>query len=176
MAQESNSREDIKEIQRFLRGVSKRNENIPQVVSDGIYGPETEAAVIAFQKEAGLPQTGEVDGRTWEALFKAYEAVLKEYSAPVRIDPFPARNGAMHFGDTGTVVYMLQTMLDFLADNYYNIPHVGVTGKFDTDTEDAVLAFQKRSLLNRSGSVDRDTWDMLAKTFNAGMRNNHNGG
>lgn len=177
MAQENNSREDIKQIQQYLRGISRRNENIPQVISDGIYGPETEAAVRAFQKEEGLWQTGEVDSKTWDALFRAYESVLREYSSPVRVDPFPVRKEALHFGDTGTAVYMIQTMLDFLADNYYNIPHVDITGTFDGNTRNAVLEFQKRSSLDRNGSVDRSTWDMLAKTFNAGMRNNnHNGG
>lgn len=35
---------------------------------DGWYGPDTRGAVVAFQRDAGLPVTGVVDAATWEAL------------------------------------------------------------------------------------------------------------
>jgi len=41
------------------------------VDDDGIFGPITEGAVEAFQGRSGLPVTGEVDARTWTALFRA---------------------------------------------------------------------------------------------------------
>lgn len=36
--------------------------------SDGVFGPKTEAAVIAFQKKHKLPETGIVDAATWKAI------------------------------------------------------------------------------------------------------------
>lgn len=39
------------------------------IVEDGIFGPQTEAAVRAFQKRTKLPVTGDVDVRTWLSLF-----------------------------------------------------------------------------------------------------------
>src|SRR4051794_28459450 len=39
------------------------------VDDDGIFGPITRAAVESFQQRYGLPVTGEVDARTWTALF-----------------------------------------------------------------------------------------------------------
>src|SRR4051812_11923797 len=39
------------------------------VDDDGIFGPITRAAVARFQQRWGLPVTGEVDARTWAALF-----------------------------------------------------------------------------------------------------------
>src|SRR5919206_3856926 len=41
------------------------------VVADGIFGPITRRAVERFQARMGLPVTGEVDVRTWTALFKS---------------------------------------------------------------------------------------------------------
>ena len=38
--------------------------------SDGSYGFDTRSAVAAFQKHYGLPATGTVDDRTWDALVK----------------------------------------------------------------------------------------------------------
>lgn len=39
---------------------------------DGQHGPMTQAAVRAFQHDRNLPETGAVDGDTWEALIAAY--------------------------------------------------------------------------------------------------------
>ena len=39
------------------------------IPDDGIYGPQTEAAVALYQKHTGLDQTGKVDVRTWLKLF-----------------------------------------------------------------------------------------------------------
>jgi Putative peptidoglycan binding domain len=39
------------------------------IADDGIFGPHTRAAVIAFQKRHGLPATGKVDVKTWLKLF-----------------------------------------------------------------------------------------------------------
>ena len=60
----------VKQVQRRLQHFSLyvspagRKYNI-----DGIYGDQTAAAVTAFQKANGLPQTGKVDRATWDKLF-----------------------------------------------------------------------------------------------------------
>ncbi len=41
------------------------------VDDDGIFGPITQGAVQDFQKRYGIPVTGRVDARTWQALFKS---------------------------------------------------------------------------------------------------------
>ena len=40
-----------------------------RITDDGIFGPQTEAAVRGFQKRTKLPVTGDVDVRTWLTLF-----------------------------------------------------------------------------------------------------------
>ena len=51
----------VREFQTALRELSRYNLLIPRISVDGIYGPETAAAVAAFQGAHGLPVTGEVD-------------------------------------------------------------------------------------------------------------------
>ncbi len=41
-----------------------------RVALDGIFGPETEAAVKAQQHDFGLPQSGVVDDDTWTKLIE----------------------------------------------------------------------------------------------------------
>ena len=38
------------------------------MAEDGIFGPDTKAAVLAFQKGFGLEETGVVDEITWDTI------------------------------------------------------------------------------------------------------------
>jgi hypothetical protein len=44
----------------------------PDLIVDGIFGPRTRAAVLAFQRKAGIPATGEVDPPTWKVLHRKH--------------------------------------------------------------------------------------------------------
>lgn len=48
---------------------------IPSVTIDGTYGPATRAAVLAAQRLFGLPETGVVDARTWDAIYDQYSGI-----------------------------------------------------------------------------------------------------
>ena len=56
------SMEVVDRIQEILQTV------VPDLVDDGLAGPKTMAALQAFQEAQGLPQTGRVDGETWDTL------------------------------------------------------------------------------------------------------------
>jgi hypothetical protein len=51
------------------------------VVLDGDFGPGTELAVIRFQKKSKLPETGDVDETTWDALVKPMREALQPIPA-----------------------------------------------------------------------------------------------
>ena len=50
---------------------------IPKIRVDGIYGEETQRAVEIFQDIFGLPETGEVDYRTWYKVQEIYVGVTR---------------------------------------------------------------------------------------------------
>ena len=58
------SMEVIDRIQEILQTV------VPDLKDDGLAGPKTMAALKLFQEGQGLPQTGRVDGETWDALMQ----------------------------------------------------------------------------------------------------------
>lgn len=58
------SMEIIDRIQEILQTV------VPDLKDDGLAGPKTMAAMKLFQETQGLPQTGRVDGETWDALMQ----------------------------------------------------------------------------------------------------------
>ncbi|MBQ5841476.1 MAG: peptidoglycan-binding protein [Clostridia bacterium] len=60
-------------LQIMLRRLSLRYPNLPPIRTvSGIYTPETERAVRAFQRLVGLPETGLTDKATWDAVTRLY--------------------------------------------------------------------------------------------------------
>jgi uncharacterized protein YraI len=62
--------DDVRELQRLLIEIG----NLPPFfVISGIYNETTQAAVREFQRDSGLPVTGNVNTATWQALYRAAE-------------------------------------------------------------------------------------------------------
>lgn len=55
-------------VESLQRTLNKQLKPSPELSADGDFGPNTERAVIAFQKQAGVEPTGEVGPDTWRAL------------------------------------------------------------------------------------------------------------
>ena len=59
-------------IQEYLSYISTVVPAIPALDTDGVFGPETTAAVIAFQNIYDLPPTGVVNEQTWDTIVSVY--------------------------------------------------------------------------------------------------------
>lgn len=64
--------ENVKYIQQYLNFISESYPEIPQVYVDGDFGNQTYNAVVAFQKEFGIPPTGLVGVITWSKILETY--------------------------------------------------------------------------------------------------------
>lgn len=71
------SGEKVRQIQEQLNVIAGAYPLIPKIQADGIYGPATAGAVSIFQSVFGLPETGEVDYRTWYKISEIYVAVSR---------------------------------------------------------------------------------------------------
>ena len=47
-----------------------------------------------------------------------------------------------------------------------DIPFAPIDGIFESDTKDALIAFQRKNSLPATGTADRDTWDLLFREYN----------
>ena len=107
--------------------------------ADGIFGPITKAAVLAFQKDNNLKEDGIVGGETW-ALIKALNVSNAE---PTVVDSTKPSVGAyttkLQMGSSGPQVKKLQQQL--IALNYLAAGEDD--GKFGKKTRYAVMQFQK---------------------------------
>lgn len=67
--------DDVKEFQTYLRVIGQNIAAIPVIEATGYFGPETERAVVTFQRLYGLEPTGVVGSPTWDAMAKEYNYI-----------------------------------------------------------------------------------------------------
>lgn len=161
-----NHQENVMELQNYLRTISRFRNNIPLIIPDGIFGPETTDAVKGFQAAYGLPQTGVVDEATWDAIYREYLQVAAETAQPVCVQAYPSPDFMVGPGASGEKVYFLQLMLISLGNHFHNIPPVTLSGRYEDDTEAAVKKVQEKSGLPETGAVDNFTWNSIARAYN----------
>lgn len=63
---------DVYIMQQFLLFISTVISDIPSVVPDGIFGPETTEAVTAFQNLYGIEPNGIINENTWDEIVRVY--------------------------------------------------------------------------------------------------------
>ena len=155
----------IRSLQTMLRVISEANDNIPTVVPDGIYSPETMRSVSAFQSVHGLPVTGITDARTWNEIVAAYDDSLIRIGKAQPIEILLEPNQIIKAGETNPLLYLLQAMLTYLSVLHDPISKPSQNGVLDTSTADALKGFQVLAGLPPTGELDRQTWRYLVAHF-----------
>ena len=108
---------------------------------DGVFGPKTKAAVVAFQHAKGLTASGVVQASTWRSLVVT-----------------------VHRGSAGPAVRAVQDQVNFR--NLKDGRTLAVDGLFGPQTEASVRAFQKAMAAEVAGfrvdgMVGPQTWQAL---------------
>jgi len=138
---------NVKQVQERLNELGAN----PRLAEDGIFGPRTEAAVIAFQRANGLAQTGIVGPITWNALFSGPTPP----PPPPIWPPYPGVD--LRIGMQGPSIEQVKVRLNELGAN----PPLAINEIFDSLTEAMVMAFQQANGLTSNGVVDLITWNTL---------------
>ncbi len=115
----------------------------------GVFGPNTQSALIAFQIANDLSPTGECDRETSKRLFSGVGLSKSEYEAKEAVSPLIP-------GDEGEKVVLLQNQLNQLGYWQGEIP-----GTYDEITKTAVKEFQYANGLVVTGHADSNTRDLL---------------
>lgn len=137
------SGQDVITLQYLLNVAAEFNSAIPAPAQDGNFGRETQEAVIAFQRAAGLEPDGMVGPLTWQALYQTY------LGAESVIPPNPD-NGFTEYivrsGDTlwllaqryGTTVDAIKQLNGLTSDNL----SIGQVLKIPTTTSSGGSSFE----------------------------------
>ena len=120
-------------------------------VADGVFGQETQDALIAFQKNNSIT----ADGKAGPATLRKLAGSAK---AATRTTPTPAPSGVVTLreGDTGENVYLLQARLFELG--YYT---GRIDGRYTEETTAAVARFQLANGLTADGIAGKGTQSKL---------------
>jgi peptidoglycan hydrolase-like protein with peptidoglycan-binding domain len=132
---EGSSGESVQQLQVALKEIGQD----PGPV-DGAFGPQTEAAVKAFQQERGITADGVVGPITWRNIDE-----FAEFDEPI-----------LSVGSTGLPVRRAQSRLT--AAGYDT---GGVDGIFGPLTGSGVKALQQATGLTVDGIVGPDTWKQI---------------
>lgn len=122
----------------------------------GNFGSQTQEAVTRFQRANGLPAVGSVGPRTQQLLRQQCNTSSTGSSSA---------SGVLRLGSRGQAVSNLQSNLSRLR--FYNGP---ITGNFGSQTQDAVILFQRANNLRADGVVGAGTLQAIrtAASFGGG--------
>jgi peptidoglycan hydrolase-like protein with peptidoglycan-binding domain len=129
----------VRSLQQLLRA-----RNHPVAV-DGIFGPNTEAAVKAFQQSTGLAADGIVGPLTWPKLIVQVKK-----------------------GDTGDAVRGVQEVMKFHDQSGGEGEPILVDGIFGPQTDNWVRGFQNAVDIDSDGIVGPITWRALVSGMLSG--------
>ena len=150
----------------MLNRIGQNYPAIPRVASvDGIFGTQTENAVLAAQRIFNLDPDGIVGKGTWYQLVRLYVAVTELSELASQGQTFYAVNWqysrVLREGSTGEPVRVLQYMLQVIGSYINDVPMPPQTGIFGELTANSVRAFQRFSGLAIDGIVGEQTWNAI---------------
>ena len=148
----------VRELQYYLYLMHSYNASLPAVNIDGNFGAATEAAVRAFQRQAGLTADGVVGRATWENLYA--QANRLRLSGPVvTVNRMPYPGAPLEVGAEGDAVLYYTVLLSRIAYYYDTVPSPGSQSFYTQEVETATRSLQRLLGLPETGTVDADTWD-----------------
>lgn len=155
----------IRSLQTMLRTIALFSNAYQRIIPDGIYGPETQNAVLTFQRQRGLPATGITNQQTWDEIVRQYDLALEALSPPQPVSYGLPSEFPMSRGSHGPRLEMAQTMLRDIAQRYSCVCPPELTGSMDEIMVNSLSEFQRISGLPVSGRLDKETWNNLVLQF-----------
>ncbi len=155
----------IYNLQEFLRVIAQANGTFPTLIPDGIYGEQTERIVLAFQKEHGLNQTGEVDNDTWDKIIEEYSKAVIYVGEPPRTSLFPSSSHVIKIGDSADFHYPIQSIIYAIAQLFDNIDSFEISNKHEGDVVETTKQLQNALERNCGGEIDVKCWRELSRIY-----------
>lgn len=145
--------EHVEFIQEHLNRIGDNYRIIQKLKVDGIFGPDTEEAVVAFQKQFILKPDGIVGPITWDKMIEIYDEVT---SGENEIPPALYINEIKSEEKTEEIE-ILQRKLNTIASHYLFDKPIKANGIYGPSTSKLIEAFQKFRYLPPTGIVDSAT-------------------
>ncbi len=119
------------------------------IAADGHFGPQTEQATKAWQRENGLTANGIVDAGVWQEMFSGSSGASSTVARPSSV--------LLQKGDVGLLVERWQRALQEALPG----EDIEVTGVFDAQTVLFTMAWQRIQGIAASGKVAKTSWPRM---------------
>lgn len=161
---------DVKIFQQQLNRISQNYPAIPKInITTGIFDNQTREAVEKFQQIFNLTANGTVDKSTWYKIKEIYNGVKRLgelISEGLTSDEVQTQySNELSSGMSGYDVLSAQYYLNVIAYFNPNLNIFPLSGIFDTDTLNAVNAFQNEYGITQTGTINRETWDKMISVY-----------
>lgn len=161
----------VRSLQTMLRAIASLDPDMPVLIPDGFYGPETVRTVSYFQRREGLPVTGQADTFTHDAIALAFEEALiiagPSHQIYAALDP----GQAILRGERNYHVWLIQAMLNVIALRFPTFRGPEVNGIYDLPTAAQVSLLQRLTGLPETGNMDKITWKHLVRLYDLAAGN-----
>jgi len=163
----------VRTLQNWLNRIRVNFPIIPLITNvSGVYGPQTEAAVRAFQgihTLGNVTPSGLTDRATWNNISRAFSAVtdLGELTSEGVIQGIGRTppTDIIREGARGRLVGQAQYIMNFISRFYPEVPTVTQNSAFTRDFANAVREFQRAFGPNADGVIGPNTWRMLYSVY-----------
>lgn len=142
---------DVKKLQYYLNQILKQEGTTP-LKEDGVFGQNTQFAVVIYQYLHGLPIDGIIGSETWNSIIASFNA-LENPTAETN-----KSGNTLRIGSTGLAVQKIQGYLNRLNNP---TPNLVTDGNFGQRTRQAVISFQTAQNITPDGVIGNLTWDRL---------------
>lgn len=165
---EGDTGETIRYLQFMLSVLAEFYQSQPFLDITGTYDSQTKNAVLSFQRNNQLSETGVVDPTTWEEIYQQFRGIVDTVLLPNIATRIPAQaypGVVLSAGLSGPSVTVLQQYLNIISLTYTAIVPFPVTGTFDEQTVQAVRQYQELFNLPVTGQVDETVWNSIINTY-----------
>ena len=147
----------VRELQFYLYLMSAYERSIPSVSIDGRFGPDTERAVQAYQRFAGLSVDGIVGRTTWTSLY-GHASQLRSSGPVVTLKRLPYPGTPLTVGSSGEAVLYYSLLLQRIAYYFSSVEAPPLADQYTAETAAATRSVQQLLALAQTGIADADTW------------------
>ena len=147
----------VRELQFYLYLMSAYESSIPPVSIDGKFGADTERAVRAYQRFAGLTVDGVVGRTTWNSLY-GRASQLRSSGPVVTLKRLPYPGTPLTVGSSGNAVLYYALLLQRIAYYFDSVENPPLSDQYTDETAAATRSAQALLDLPQTGTADADTW------------------
>jgi len=154
--------DSVRLVQRMINSLAEAIPGLWKIPESGIFGEQTRAVTLAFQRIFALPQTGIVGPITWDELMRQYLDLQPGGTANPQPESPPFPGTPIQQGARGDNVRLIQQAINRLVPcNPGRLWILNDDGIFGPMTRDAIFTFQNIFGMQITGIVEQNTWNRL---------------